>query len=150
MPTHFVGNSEETRALNTYIKLTRAADSFQSRLSRHKTQGGLSPTQFGVLEALYHLGTMSQGEISAKVLKSSGNITLVIDNLEKQGLVRRMRDEHDRRMVQVVLTQQGQELIEKLLPGHVQAIAEEMRALEPHEQEELGRLCRKLGTYQSS
>lgn len=150
MPTHYKGNSEEIRALNTYIKLTRAADSFQSRLSSHKTQGELSPTQFGVLEALYHLGTMSQGEISAKVLKSSGNITLVIDNLEKPGLVRRMRDEHDRRMVQVVLTQQGRELIEELLPGHVQAIAEEMCALEPHEQEELGRLCRKLGTYQSS
>ncbi len=150
MPTHYLGNTEEIRALDTYIKLTRANDSFQNRLGIHKTQGNLSPSQFGVLEVLHHLGTMCQGELGSKLLKSSGNITMVIDNLEKRELVRRVRDENDRRMIQVVLTEQGRELIEDLLPDHIQAIVEEMRVLEPHEQEELGRLCRKLGTYQGS
>jgi len=145
MPTHYKGTPEEIRALNTFVKLTRANDSLLNRLSNRGTQDKLSPTQFGVLEALYHLGTMCQGELSAKLLKSSGNITLVIDNLEKRGLVRRVRDDNDRRMIQMLLTDQGRELIAELLPGHVASIVEEMSALEPHEQEELGRLCRKLG-----
>lgn len=104
MPTHYKGTPEEIRALNTYIKLTKPTDSVTNRLSQGDTQGDLTPTQFGVLESLYHLGSMRLGEISVKVLKSSGNMTLVIDNLEKQGLVRRQRKEEDRRTVLVSLT----------------------------------------------
>lgn len=145
MPTHYEGTPEEVRALNAYIKLTRATDSITDRLSQGDTQGGLTPTQFGVLESLYHLGSMCLGEISVKVLKSSGNMTLVIDNLEKQGLVCRQRKEEDRRMVMVSLTEKGYKLIERIFPGHVKAIVEEMSVLTPQEQIKLGELCRKLG-----
>ena len=146
MPTHYSGTPQEERALNAYIKLTRAADSFANNLVGRGTQGDLTPTQFGVLEVLYHLGTMCQSDLGAKLLKSGGNITLVIDNLEKRGLVRRVRDENDRRMVQIYLTTEGEGLIAGLFPGHVQAIVDEMSVLDPQEQEALGRLCRKLGT----
>ena len=145
MPTHYTGNSEEVLALNTFIKLTRAAESLSSRLHRRGTMGGLTVSQFGVLESLYHLGSMCQSDIGAKLLKSSGNITLVIDNLEKRGLVRRERDRDDRRMVIVSLTEKGRELIERIFPGHVAAILEELSILTAAEQETLGRLCRKLG-----
>lgn len=145
MPTHYEGTSQEVRALDAYIKLTRAADSVTNRLSQGSTQGDLTPTQFGVVEGLYHLGSMCLGEISKKVLKSSGNMTLVVDNLEKQGLVRRERSEEDRRMIMVSLTEKGYQVIERILPGHVKAIVEEMSILSPQEQIELGQLCRKLG-----
>jgi len=147
MPTHYTGTPEEEHALDAYIKLTRAAESFTINLAGRRTQGDLTPTQFGVLEVLYHLGTMCQSELGAKLLKSGGNITLVIDNLEKRGLVRRERDEKDRRMIQIYLTQEGEQLIRNLFPGHVQAIVDGMSVLDLHEQEELGRLCRKLGKY---
>jgi MarR family 2-MHQ and catechol resistance regulon transcriptional repressor len=145
MPTHYQGTLEEIRCLNTFIKLTRAVDSLSARLSRRSTIEELTSTQFGVLESLYHLGSMCPGEISKKVLKSSGNITLVIDNLEKRGLVRRVRDQEDRRMIMVSITQRGQDLIRSILPGHVAAIVEEMNVLTPDEQEQLGGLCKKLG-----
>jgi len=73
MPTHYQGTPQEINALNTYIKMTRAVDSFMNRLNQHRTLGDLTLSQFGVLEALYHLGPMSQNEIGAKILKSSGN-----------------------------------------------------------------------------
>jgi DNA-binding MarR family transcriptional regulator len=92
MPTYHKGTPQEVQALDTFIKLTRATDSLQARLARRETFGDLTPRQFGVLETLYHLGPMRQGEICAKLLKSGGNITLVVDNLEKRGLVRRQRD----------------------------------------------------------
>ena len=98
MPSHYNGTSQELQALDTFIKLTRAVDSLYSRLARRGTLGDLTLSQFGVLEALYHLGSMSQSEICSKLLKSGGNMTLVIDNLEKHGLVQRNQDVEDRRI----------------------------------------------------
>jgi len=145
MPTHYSGTPQETLALNTFIKLTRSVESLTSRLSQRGTLGELTESQFGVLETLYHLGSMCQNQIAAKILKSSGNLTMVIDNLEKHGLVRRTRDLEDRRKVQVSLTDEGRQLIGQVFPGQVAAITEEMSALTSQEQETLGRLCRKLG-----
>ena len=68
---------------------------------------GLTISQFGVLEALHHKGPLCQRDIAVKILKSTGNITLVIDNLEKQGLVTRERTSEDRRYLTIRLTGQG-------------------------------------------
>jgi MarR family 2-MHQ and catechol resistance regulon transcriptional repressor len=93
---------------------------------------------------------MCPGEISTKLLKSAGNITMVIDNLEKQGLVQRERDTEDRRMIIVSLTSTGRDLISKIFPAHVAAVVEEFGYLTPEEQKTLGYLCRKLGKQESS
>jgi MarR family 2-MHQ and catechol resistance regulon transcriptional repressor len=145
MPTHYNGEAEEVRALNAFIRFSRAAESVSARLARSGTTGGLTGSQFGVLESLYHLGPMCQSDIGAKLLKSSGNITMVIDNLEKRDLVCRQRDQDDRRMIIVSLTERGKQLIERIFPSHVAAIVKEMSILTADEQEKLGQLCRKLG-----
>jgi MarR family 2-MHQ and catechol resistance regulon transcriptional repressor len=88
---------------------------------------------------------MCQGEVSAKILRSTGNMTLVLDNLEKRGLVRRERATDDRRMVNISLTEAGREVISRILPRQIAAIVEEMSVLTPEEQATLGRVCRKLG-----
>ncbi|MGH7802403.1 MAG: MarR family winged helix-turn-helix transcriptional regulator [Thermodesulfobacteriota bacterium] len=145
MGTHYKGTENEKRALNAYINLMRAAESVTSRLSRFLNAKGLTTSQLGVLEALLHLGPLSQRELGHKLLKSGGNITMVIDNLEKRGLVKRNRQEEDRRFVSIHLTEDGQRLISKFFPTHVSAIVNEMTTLTDSEQEELRRLCRKLG-----
>jgi MarR family 2-MHQ and catechol resistance regulon transcriptional repressor len=145
MPSHYNGTSQELQALDTFIKLTRAVDSLYSRLARRGTLGDLTLSQFGVLEALYHLGSMSQSEICSKLLKSGGNMTLVIDNLEKHGLVQRNQDIEDRRITTVSLTPAGRDLIGEVLPVHVAAIVEEMNTITTEEQKTLGQLCKKLG-----
>jgi MarR family 2-MHQ and catechol resistance regulon transcriptional repressor len=145
MPTHYKGDPETIRALDTFIKLTRATESLMARLNRCGTIEPLSPSQFAVLEALYHLGPLTQGQVSAKVLKSTGNITLVIDNLEKQGYVRRARDNNDRRIVTIYITDTGRELIGRIFPAHAQMIREQFQVLNAEEQETLAALCAKLG-----
>jgi MarR family 2-MHQ and catechol resistance regulon transcriptional repressor len=150
MPTHYKGAAEEVLALDTFIKLSRANESLLARLLHHDTLSGLTPSQFGALETLYHLGPMCPGELSMKLLKSGGNITLVIDNLEKQGLVQRERDIHDRRMITVSLTPAGRELISRVFPAHMAVIVAEMNCLTAEEQKTLGRLCRKLGKKECS
>ncbi len=149
MPTHFHGDTNVTRALNTFIKLTRATETLLNRLNQRKTIHPLSPSQFAVLESLYHLGPLTQGQVSAKVLKSTGNITLVIDNLEKRGFVRRARETGDRRMVTIRITESGKALITQIFPAHARAICEELSVLTEEEQEILSRLCLKLGKSQA-
>jgi MarR family transcriptional regulator, 2-MHQ and catechol-resistance regulon repressor len=145
MPTHYKGSPETTLALDTYIKLTRANSAFEARVLSHGGLGDLTISQFGVLEVLLHLGPQCQGAISQKLLKSTGNMTLVLDNLEKRNLVRRIRSLEDRRMVHIELTPQGKELIESIFPQHARAVAEEMSVLTREEQVELSNLLRKLG-----
>jgi MarR family 2-MHQ and catechol resistance regulon transcriptional repressor len=150
MPTHYKGPAEEVLALDTFIKLVRAAESLGARLQQCGTLEDLTGSQFGVLETLYHLGPLSAGELSTKLLKSGGNITLVIDNLEKHGLVQRERDPDDRRIIIVSLTPSGREVISHIFPRHVAAIVAEMNCLTSEEQKTLGRLCRKLGKQECS
>jgi MarR family 2-MHQ and catechol resistance regulon transcriptional repressor len=146
LPTHFEGSAETKRALSAFINLARATNSLQARLSVQLEGQGLTVGQFGVLEALLHLGPMTQCVLGEKLLRSGGNITLVIDNLEKHGLVRRERQTEDRRTIVIHLTPKGMRLIKRVFPAHAKMILKEMSQLEPKEQEDLRRLCRKLGT----
>lgn len=138
------GNPKETRALSTFVTLIRAAETVSSKAHRQLRAIGLTVSQFGVLEALYHLGPMCQKDIAGKILKSTGNITTVIDNLEKQGLVTRKRNDDDRRYFNVLLTDEGTRTIQAIFPEHAHRITDLMNSLTLDEQKELGRLCKKL------
>ena len=145
MPTHFDGSSTECLALDSFIKLVRAADSVSSQVNEHLREHGLTVSQFGVLEALYHLGVLNQSDLAQKLLKSTGNLTTVVDNLAKQGLVERRRCTEDRRVVYIHLTDVGRETIASILPSHVAGVVDAFSVLSPHEQTELGGLLRQLG-----
>ncbi|SMB91752.1 MarR family winged helix-turn-helix transcriptional regulator [Deinococcus hopiensis] len=145
MPTRYAGTPDERTALDAYIKLWRAAHAVEVAANRHLSDHGLTISQFGVLEALYHLGSLSQRQLADKILRSSGNLTMVIDNLERDGLVRRERDEQDRRVMNVHLTEEGHALVECVLPAHVSGIRDLFTVLTPEELGELAALSRKLG-----
>lgn len=144
MGTRHRGPIEEINALNTFIKLQRAAESVSTRV-HSVLPSGLTITQFGVLEALHHIGPLCQGELAEKLLRSGGNLTLVVDNLEKAGYVLRERDPADRRFVVVKLTDQGQAFINDIFPRVLANVTREMAALSSTELLDLGRLCKKVG-----
>jgi MarR family transcriptional regulator, 2-MHQ and catechol-resistance regulon repressor len=145
MATHYRGSASEKAALDAYIKLMRAADSVTTRLDPLMRAADLTVGQFGTLEALFHLGPLCQRDLGRKLLRSGGNITVVVGNLARRGLVRRTRGPRDRRFVTVTLTDKGRRLIGGLFPRHVQHVVREMGALTLVEQAELARLCRQLG-----
>jgi MarR family 2-MHQ and catechol resistance regulon transcriptional repressor len=145
MPTHHKGTREEKRALDAYITLMRAADSVTARTSKAMTAHDLTVSQFGALEALHHLGPLQSSQLARKLLKTGGNITMVVDNLARRGLVERHRLEDDRRCVVVQLTDSGSRFIKRVFPAVLASIVQELSVLEPREQEELRRLARKLG-----
>lgn len=150
MGTHYKGSKQEVRALDTFIKLVRATNSVTTRTDRLLAEHGLTAGQFGVLEALLHLGPLHQCELAQKLLNTGGNVTMIIDNLEKRDMVRRERSTEDRRFVRVHLTEAGRKLISEIFPQHVRDISREVNILTAQEQEELGRLCRKLGKREST
>lgn len=145
MGTHYEGTEKEIRALNAYIKLIRASESLNARIHRHLLKYSISSSQFAVLEILKHLGPQCQRDLGNKLLRTGGNVVMIIDNLEKRGLVKRDRKGKDRRYVNIQLIKKGEKLIGQIFPKHVTGIVKEMNILNKEEQEELGRLCRKLG-----
>lgn len=145
MGTHYKGSDREIRSLNAYIKLMRAAETVEARLSRLRAEDGITSSQFLVLEALYHIGPMNQRSLGEKLQKSGSNMVTVIDNLEKRNLVARRRDTEDRRHILVHLTDEGYAFIHRIFPRQLAGIMDEMGILTDKELAELGRLCKKLG-----
>jgi MarR family 2-MHQ and catechol resistance regulon transcriptional repressor len=145
MPTRYRGTPGEVRALNAYIRLARAAATLAARLERHLARQGLTGSQFGVLDMLFHLGRLPLREVARKLFRSPSDVTTVVDRLERRRLVRRARDRSDRRRVTVSLTRRGRQVTRRVLPAHVAAIVRALSPLAPGEQATLGRLARRLG-----
>lgn len=142
----YKGPKKEALALETFIKLIRSSNTVAAEVNNYLSKNKLTMSQFGVLEALYHVGPMYQRDLAEKILKTTGNITTVIDNLEKRNLVERQREMKDRRYFKVVLTASGKRLTKKIFPDYATQIEKSISKLTMAEQTELGRLCKKLGT----
>lgn len=136
---------DQRHALNVYVKLMRATNSATNRIHRHLKEDNLTISQFAVLEALYHLGPLCQGELVDKILKSNANLTTVVDSLEKKRLVRRQRSDSDRRRVTVYLTESGEELIARVFPRHGEVVAKEFASLNRQDKATLTSILKKLG-----
>lgn len=131
-------------AVAAYVKLLRASRAVLERVSPLLAEHRLTPTQFGVLEALLHGGPQSHGDLGRKVLSSAGNMTDVVDKLEARKLVCRCRDAADRRTVRVALTESGRVMTEALSPRHAADIAQAMWGLSRDELCQLEGLLQKL------
>jgi MarR family 2-MHQ and catechol resistance regulon transcriptional repressor len=144
---HFKGTPTEERALGAYVKLMRASETLHhhAMLSLQDEDEDLTPSQFAVLEAIYHVGPLNLSDLARKILKSGGNLTMVVRNLEKRGLALRERNEDDRRSFNVVITAKGRRMMAQIFPAHVRMIVGLLGRLTSREQEDLARLCRKLG-----
>ena len=145
MSSQFNGSKKIKEALNSYIKLIRSAESLSSKINLELSKYGLTESQFGVLDALLHLGPMKHKEIGKKILKSGGNITMVINNLERRELVQRKRGEKDKRQFIIHLTSKGKSKIQEVLPPVVKKIRKHFDILNKDEQRELQRLSKIIG-----
>ena len=135
----------EGRALKLWIALARCYSTYSKAVAAVVQEHGLTLPQFGALEALYHLGPLSLGDLADKLLVTGGNVTYVMDRLESQGLVARFRSDDDRRVVRAELTEKGSALVAEVFPEHARYIERLCRHLDPEEQEEVRRLLKRLG-----
>jgi len=136
---------DQERALRLWISLARCYATFSKAIASKVQEYDLTTPQFGVLEALYHLGPLSLGELADKLLVTGGNVTYVMDRLEDQGLVYRERSPQDRRVIQAKLTDSGRDRIAGVFLGHAQYVEGLVRHLAPEDQSELRGLLKTLG-----
>lgn len=94
---------------------------------------GLSLSEFGAIELLYHKGPQTVQDIGRKVLLTSGSMTYVVDQLVKKELVIRNSCENDRRITYVALSNKGRLLLDEIFPLHEQQIAEIFSSLTENE-----------------
>ena len=138
-------SDDEERALRLWISLERCYSTFAKAIAVKVQEYDLTTPQFGVLEALFHLGPLSLGELADKLFVTGGNVTYVMDRLEEQGLVFRERSPKDRRVIHAKLTATGRAKIVEVFPGHVEYVATVAGHLGKEEQEQLRVLLKTLG-----
>jgi MarR family 2-MHQ and catechol resistance regulon transcriptional repressor len=132
-------------SLELFVVLFRAYNWVNAHAVRDIRCHGLNPTEFGILEVLYHKGPLPLQQIGEKVLISSGNITYAVDKLEQKHLLVRKPSPHDRRVIFAELTPQGCDLLKTIFPQHAEAIRSAENGLSPEEQVQAIQLLKKLG-----
>jgi MarR family transcriptional regulator, 2-MHQ and catechol-resistance regulon repressor len=130
--------------VDAYVRLVRTADKVFADVSRGLAEHNLTASQFSALKALRLKGPMQQKDVASSILKSTGNVTLVIDNLERRGLVLRTRGVSDRRVFDVALTDHGQELFDSIYDAHLERIRKAMGSLDAGDCEALISLLERL------
>ena len=88
-PAERAWTDDQDVALRLWVTLARCYSTYAKAIAAKVQDYGLTTPQFGTLEALYHLGPLSLGELADKLLVTGGNVTYVMDRLEDQGLVYR-------------------------------------------------------------
>ena len=144
-PAERTWTAEQERGLRLWIALARCYTTFSKAITVKVSEYDLTTPQFGVLEALYHLGPLSLGDLADKLLVTGGNVTYVMDRLEEQGLVYRDRSPEDRRVIQGKLTPEGRRRIAEVLEGHAEYVEGLTRHLDGAEQDQLRSLLKTLG-----
>ncbi|WP_141771826.1 MarR family transcriptional regulator [Rossellomorea aquimaris] len=138
-------NQDTKQSLKLFIVLSRAFKALNEEINKNIQENGLNPTEFAVLELLYHKGDQPLQQIGGKILLASGSITYVVDKLEKKGLLKRVACPKDRRVTYAQITDAGQSLIDTIFPNHEMRIHELMSALTSEEKSEVIELVKKLG-----
>ena len=136
---------QNNRNLKAFTVLFRAYQTIQDATRRDLLQFDLNQTEFSVLEFLYHHGEQPVQMIGKKILIASSSITYVIDKLEQKGYVYRKACPRDRRVTYVLLTLEGQVLMEELFPKHEQKINEIFEVLEAQELDNMILSLKKVG-----
>lgn len=136
------------QALKLLVVLSKVYKVVMAEAVKDMQRHGLSPTEFAVLELLYHKGRTPLQRIGEQILLTSGSITYTIDKLESKGLLRRVPCPDDRRVTYAEMTPQGKALFDDIFPIHAQAITRIMGGLSTEEKTTAVELLKKLGGVQ--
>ncbi|WP_303852454.1 MarR family winged helix-turn-helix transcriptional regulator [Seleniivibrio woodruffii] len=131
--------------METFLKLVQTAEEVSGCAYTHLKDFGLTVSQFGVLEALYTKGAMCQKDIAEIIRKTTGNMTTVIDNLEKGGLAERRKDQNDRRFFTVSITEKGMDLLNMVYDRYKNNVERVMSRLGSEDRQSLVLILDKLG-----
>ncbi len=137
-------NDSTNLTLELFEKLSKVTDKVRKVQAKQMFEQKLTSPQFNVMDVIYKNGSLPLKKISEELMVTGANITCVVDNLEKEGFVKRVQSSEDRRLINVELTPTGKSKIESIYPEYKQKIAENFSALNETEQKELLELLSKI------
>jgi MarR family transcriptional regulator, 2-MHQ and catechol-resistance regulon repressor len=140
-----MSNEKNDQSLKLFIVLSRAYRAVNEHVNKRIQRYGLNPTEFAVLELLFHKGDQPLQQIGGKILLASGSMTYVIDKLEKKDYIRRVACAEDRRVTFAQITENGKKLIEQVFPTHHNEIDQLMSVLSEEEKDTAIELLKKIG-----
>lgn len=140
-------SASDDAALKLWVVLSRAYTAISKHAAADAARHGLTLTEFGILEALYHKGPMLLGEVQKRILVSSGGITFLVDRLAEKGLVERRECESDRRARFAALTRKGERLVREIFPEHAAVVRRAVSGIDVGAQREVASALRTLGVY---
>ena len=132
------------KSMAVYISMSRVINTLRRENNKLILKQDLTLGQFAVMEALYSKGRLSTGEVMEKILSTSGNIPVIVKNLEKDGFITREQDESDKRRFILDLTDKGKDLMDEIVPENLKFMDELISLWDDDEKEELIILMNKF------
>jgi MarR family 2-MHQ and catechol resistance regulon transcriptional repressor len=127
--------------------LLRASRSVEKVLKQDIASYNLNPSEFGVLEYLYHKGNQPMANLCKRLLMANSSMTYVVDNLVSEGYVKKVENKEDKRSNYVKLTKKGEDYIKLIFPSHEEKIDEIFSLLTPEEVKTLSESLKKIGIF---
>ena len=109
-----------------------------------KTRSQLSPLQHIAISTLYRKGSLSMSELALAMQISKQQLTPLVDRLINQGLLAKKKDQNDRRVVRIEVTEQGRNMFSELFAEIKCDLVEKLGALPGEEVDELGRMLKRI------
>ncbi|MCP8618099.1 MarR family winged helix-turn-helix transcriptional regulator [Salirhabdus salicampi] len=138
---------KEDPSLKLFVVLSKAFRSVSDLSQSDMINYGLNPTEFSVLELLYHRGDQPLQKIGKRILLASGSITYVVDKLEQKGYLYRKPCPTDRRVIFASISDKGKELLAQIFPKHWEGLEQIMAGLDDDEKKQAIELIKKLGQH---
>lgn len=132
------------KSMAVYISMSRVINTLRRENNKLILKHNLTLGQFAVMEALYSKGRLSTGEVMGKILSTSGNIPVIVKNLEKDGFITRKQDESDKRRFILDLTDKGKDLMDEIVPENLKFMDELISLWDDEDKEELIILMNKF------
>ena len=133
------------REVMLWVRLAMTFNVLYHEIKTELSKEKLTVPQLDIISCLDRSKGLPLSELAERLLVTGGNITGIIDRLERDGYVYRERDKKDRRIVRALLTEKGFDLYKSFLPRYKEVMRKINSVLTTEERQQLQRLLKKLG-----
>ena len=149
MDREFNARRDDHSALRIWLRLLTCTQLIERRVrSGLREEFGTTLPRFDLMAQLErHPGGLKMNELSRMLMVTGGNVTAIVDQLEKEGLVERLDEPADRRAFRIRLTRSGDKTFAEMARAHEQWVVELLEGLTRREHDELLKLLAKLKVH---
>src|ERR1700741_2623210 len=149
MDREFHARRDDHSALRIWLRLLTCTQLIERRVrSGLREEFGTTLPRLDLMAQLErHPGGLKMNELSRMLMVTGGNVTAIVDQLEKEGLVERLDEPDDRRAFRIRLTRSGDKTFAEMARAHEQWVVELLAGLSKRDQDDLLKLLAKVKSH---